>query len=83
MDYRTKAEFFIRGITSGAIDASEVIAWADEVIVSAPKTEEWMVDISSCGSDDRLKVLGYLNTVKGEANKAELESMLSARDISA
>ena len=83
MDYRTKAEFYVRGITSGAVEASEVIAWADEVIVAAPKTEEWMVDISSCGPDDRMKVLSYLNTVKGEVNKAELSALLTARGISA
>ena len=82
MDYRTKAEFYVRGITGGFIDAAEVIAWADEVIVAAPKTEEWMVDISSCGPDDRLKVLGYLNTVKGDVNTAELNALLAARGIS-
>ena len=82
MDYRTKAEFYAQGITNGFVEASEVIAWADEVIVSAAKTEEWMVDISSCGPEDRMKVLSYLNTVKGEANQAELKALLASRGIS-
>lgn len=79
MDYRTKAEFFIRGITGGFIEASEVIAWSDEIIVSAPKTEDWMVEISSCGPEDRLKVLGFLNTVQGTVDEAALAEMLKAR----
>lgn len=79
MDYRTKAEFFIRGITGGFVDASEVIAWSDEVIVSAPKSEDWMVEISSCTAEDRLKILGFLNTVKGTVDEAALAEMLKAR----
>ena len=79
MDYRTKAEYFIRGITGGFIDAPEVIAWSDEIIVSAPKTEDWMVEISSCGADERLKVLGLLNTVKGTVDEAALAEMLKTR----
>jgi len=79
MDYRTKAEFFIRGITGGFVDASEVIAWSDEVIVSAPKAEDWMVEISSCTAEDRLKILGFLNTVKGTVDEAALAEMLKAR----
>jgi hypothetical protein len=81
MNYRTKAEFFIQGITKGAIDAPEVIAWADEVIVSAAKTEDWMIDISTCGPEDRLVVLSHLNTVKGQADQAELAALLKARGI--
>lgn len=79
MDYRTKAEFFRRGITGGFIDAAEVIAWSDEVIVSAPKAEDWMVEISSCGPDDRLTILGHLNAVKGVVDEAALAEMLKAR----
>ena len=79
MDYRTKAEYFVRGITGGFIDAPEVIAWSDEIIVSAPKTEDWMVEISSCGPDDRLAILGHLNTVKGTVDEAALAEMLKAR----
>ena len=79
MDYRTKAEFFIRGITGGFIEAAEVIAWSDEVIVEAAKTEDWMVEISSCGPEDRLKVLGFLNTVKGTVDEAALAELLKSR----
>ncbi len=82
MNYRTQAEYYIKGITQGAIDASEVIAWSDEVIVSAPKAEDWMVEISSCGPEDRLKVLSLLNTVQGEADPAELDALLKAKGLS-
>ncbi len=82
MNYRTKAEYYIQGITQGFVEASEVIAWADEVIVSAPKTEEWMLDISTCGPGDRMAVLGYLNTIKGQADAAELAQLLKAKGIS-
>ena len=82
MNYRTKAEFFIQGITRGFVEAKEVIAWSDEVIVSAPKAEDWMIEISSCGPDDRMVVLSHLNTIKGEADAAELAEMLKARGVS-
>ncbi|MEO5958444.1 MAG: hypothetical protein ABIZ49_01710 [Opitutaceae bacterium] len=81
MNYRTKAEYFIQGITKGFVEASEVIAWADEVIVAAPKTEDWMIDISTCGPDDRMVILSHLNTVKGDVNPAELAAMLAAKGI--
>ena len=79
MNYRTKAEFFIQGITKGAIDAPEVIAWVDEVIVSAPKTEDWMIDISSASPDDRMGVLHHLHAVKGEIDEVALAALLAAR----
>jgi glycine cleavage system H lipoate-binding protein len=82
MNYRTQAEFFIKGITQGVVEANEVIAWSDEVIVSAPKSEDWMVEISSCTAEDRLKILGLLNTVKGEADATELAALLKARGLS-
>lgn len=81
MNYRTKAEFFIQGITKGFVEASEVIAWADEVIVAAPKPEDWMIEISTCGPDDRMVVLSHLNTVKGEVDAAELAALLQARGV--
>ena len=82
MNYRTKAEFFIQGITRGFVEAKEVIAWSDEVIVSAPKAEDWMIEISSCGPDDRMVVLSHLNTIKGEVDAVELAEMLKARGVS-
>lgn len=82
MNYRTKAEYFIRGITQGFVEASEVIAWSDEIIVTAPKAEDWMVEISSCGPDDRMAILSQLNTVKGEVDAAELAALLKAKGVS-
>ncbi len=79
MDYRTKAEFFIRGITGGFVEAAEVIAWSDEVIVAAEKTEDWMVEISSAGPEDRLAILGHLNTIKGTVDEAALAELLKGR----
>lgn len=81
MNYRTKAEFFIQGITKGFVEASEVIAWTDEVIVEAPKTEDWMLEISSCGPGDRMVVLSHLNTIKGEVDQAELAELLKAKGV--
>ncbi len=81
MNYRTKAEYYIQGITKGFIEASEVIAWADEVIVAAPKTEDWMIEISTCGPDDRMVVLSHLNTVKGVADPVELAALLKAKGM--
>jgi len=76
MNYRTKAEYYIQGITKGFVEASEVVAWSDEVIAVAPKTEDWMVEISSCGPDDRMAILGHLNTIKGVVDQAELSQLL-------
>ncbi len=79
MNYRTKAEYFIQGITKGFVEATEVIAWADEVIVGAAKTEDWMIDISTCGPEDRLVILGHLNTIKGEVDQAALAELLKGK----
>ncbi len=81
MNYRTKAQYFIQGITQGFVDAPEVIAWADEVIVAAPKAEDWMIEISTCGPGDRLVILSHLNTVKGEADPVELAALLKAKGV--
>jgi hypothetical protein len=78
-NYRTVAEFYIRGITQGFVTAEEVIKWSDEIIVTAPKAEDWMVEISSCGPDDRMHVLSHLNTIKGEVDEAALAALLAAR----
>ena len=76
-----QGEFFIQGITQGFVEASEVIAWADEVIVAAPKAEDWMIEISTCGPDDRMVVLSHLNTIKGEVDAAELAALRKARGV--
>ena len=79
MNYRTKAEYFIQGITQGFVEASEVIAWSDEVVTTAAKPEDWMLEISSCGPDDRMVILSHLNTIKGEVDEAALAALLAAR----
>lgn len=81
MNYRTKAEYYIQGITKGFVEASEVIAWSDEVIGSAATTEDWMVEISTCGPGDRMLVLSHLNSIKGEVDQAELAALLAAKGI--
>ncbi len=73
------AEYYKHGITEGFVEASTVIAWADEVIVAAPKTEDWMIEISTCGPDDRTKVLSHLNTIQGEIDQAALENLLASK----
>ena len=78
-NYRTIAEFYIRGITQGFVTAAEVIKWADEVIVEAPKTEDWMLDISTCSEEDRMGVLHHLHAVQGEIDEAALAALLAAR----
>ncbi|WP_043589242.1 hypothetical protein [Geminisphaera colitermitum] len=78
-NHRTMAAYYARGITEGFIEASTVIAWADEVIVAADKTEDWMIEISTCGPEDRLKVLSHLNTVQGELDQAALDQLLAAK----
>jgi hypothetical protein len=81
MNYRTKAEYYIQGITKGFVEASEVIAWSDEVVAVAPKTEDWMIEISSCGPDDRMAILGHLNTIKGDLEPDELSQLLKAKGV--
>ncbi len=82
MNYRTKAEYFIKGITQGFVEAAEVIAWSDEVVVTAAKPEDWMLEISSCGPGDRMAILSHLNTVKGTADPVELATLLKAKGTS-
>ena len=76
---RTMAEYFIRGITEGFVTAAEVIAWADEIIVAAPKTEDWMLEISSSNAEDRMGVLHHLHAVQGELDEAALAQLLAAK----
>ncbi len=76
---RTIAEFYIRGLTEGFITAAEVIAWADEVIVEAAKTEDWMLDISTASPEDRMGVLHHLHAVQGTVDEAELATLLASK----
>lgn len=76
---RTYAEFYIKGLTEGFVTAAEVIAWADEVIVAEAKTEDWMIDISTCGPDDRMGVLHHLHAVKGEVDETALAALIAAK----
>jgi hypothetical protein len=76
---RTRAEYYIRGLTEGFVTAAEVIAWADEVIVAASKTEDWMLDISTASPDDRMGVLHHLHAVQGTVDDPALAAMLAAR----
>lgn len=78
-NHRTTAEYYIRGLTEGFVNASQVIAWADEVIVAAPKTEDWMLDISTANADDRMGVLHHLHAVQGEIDEAALNRLLAQK----
>jgi len=78
-NHRTRAEYYIRGLTAGSVTPAEVIAWADEVIVASPKTEDWMLDISTANTDDRMGVLHHLHAVQGNVDEAELARLLSER----
>jgi hypothetical protein len=76
---RTMAEYYIRGLTEGFLTAAEVIRWSDEVIVASPKTEEWMLDISTATEDDRMGVLHHLHAVTGEIDQAALAQLLAGK----
>lgn len=76
---RTMAEYYIRGLTEGFVTPAAVIAWADEVIVAASKTEDWMLDISTANSDDRMGVLHHLHAVQGEIDEAALNHLLAQK----
>ena len=73
------AEYFIKGITDGSVTAAEVIAWADEVVVAAAKTEDWMIEISSSSAEDRMGVLHHLHAVQGEIQPDVLAAMLAKK----
>ncbi|MEN9841328.1 MAG: hypothetical protein RL376_1128 [Verrucomicrobiota bacterium] len=77
---RTLAEYYIRGLTQGFITAAEVIAWADEVIVAAAKTEDWMLDISTASPEDRMGVLHHLHAVQGTVDEAALATLLAGKE---
>jgi hypothetical protein len=78
-NHRTMAEYFIRGITDGSVTAAEVIAWADEMVVAAAKTEDWMIDISSSSPEDRMGVLHHLHAVQGDVQEDVLARLLAAK----
>ena len=78
-NHRTMAEYFIKGITDGSVTAAEVIAWADEVVVAAAKTEDWMIDISSSNSEDRMGVLHHLHAVQGDIQPEVLAALLAKK----
>lgn len=76
---RTMAEYYIRGLTEGFVTAAEVITWVDEVIVASPKTEDWMLDISTASAEDRMGVLHHLHAVQGEIDQPALEALLAKK----
>ena len=76
---RTLAEYYIRGLTEGFVTAAEVIAWADDVIVTAAKTEDWMLDISTSSPEDRMGVLHHLHAVQGEVDQVALATLLAQK----
>ena len=78
-NHRTMAEYVIKGITDGSVTAAEVIAWADEVVVAAAKTEDWMIEISSSSAEDRMGVLHHLHAVQGEIQPEVLAAMLAKK----
>ena len=78
-NHRTMAEYFIKGITDGSVTAAEVIAWADEVVVAAAKTEDWMIEISSSSAEDRMGVLRHLHAVQGDIQPDVLAAMLAKK----
>ena len=78
-NHRTMAEYFIKGITDGSVTAAEVIAWADEVVVAAAKTEDWMIEISSSSAEDRMGVLHHLHAVQGDLQPDVLAAMLAKK----
>jgi hypothetical protein len=78
-NHRTMAEYFIKGITDGSVTAAEVIAWADEVVVAAAKTEDWMIEISSSSAEDRMGVLHHLHAVQGDLQPEVLAAMLAKK----
>jgi hypothetical protein len=78
-NHRTTAEYYIRGITGGFVTAAEVIAWSDEVIVAAAKTEDWMLEISSASPEDRMGVLHHLHSVPGEIQPEVLARLLAGK----
>jgi len=47
----------------------------------ADPTEDWMLEISSCGPDDRMVILSHLNTVQGTADPVELAALLKAKGV--
>ena len=73
------AEYYIRGLTEGFIDAAEVIAGTDGVVVEAAKTEAWMLEMSSASPEDRMGVLHHLHAVQGEVDEAALAALLAAK----
>jgi hypothetical protein len=78
-NHRTMAEYFIKGITDGSVTAAQVIAWADEVVVAAAKTEDWMIEISSSSAEDRMGVLHHLHAVQGDIQPDVLAAMLAKK----
>ncbi len=72
-------EYFMKGIAGGSVGATEVIAWADEVVVAAAKTEDWMIEISSSNPDDHTGVLHYLHAVQGEIQPELLAALLARK----
>lgn len=78
-NHRTMAEYFMKGIADGSVGAAEVIAWADEVVVAAAKTEDWMIEISSSNPDDHTGVLHHLHAVQGDIQPELLAALLAKK----
>jgi len=76
-NYATIAKAYVTGLTEGRIDPAEVITWADELLCNDPDTQDWMIEVSTAGADDRVGVVQQLNTVKGEVDEVALAELVA------
>ena len=62
------AEAFRLLLLMGVIEKAEVIAWADDMIVTQDTVPEWLLDVSLAANQDKWGVEGKLRDLPGECN---------------
>lgn len=76
MFLKSKANAFSYGLINGLVSIPEVVAWADGLIEESDFPEEWLINLSLCGSYDPKDVISLLHQVPGQSSESEASSIV-------
>ena len=76
MFVKSKANALSYGLINGLVSVPEVVAWADGLIEESDSPDEWLINISLCGSSNPKDVISLLHQVPGQSSESEASSIV-------
>jgi len=76
MFVKSKANALSYGLINGLVSIPEVVAWADGLLAESDSPEEWLINLSLCGSCDPKDVISLLHQVPGQSSESEASSIV-------